>query len=98
MAPLISFTTKVGKLQPPLVLIDQMKSGQVSHVARQQVLRLRNTKGDAPESNFLVRAEWCPKTTFHGLPPKLMFEGKHREVTARSAFGRFAFPLSPVVA
>jgi hypothetical protein len=66
------------------------------------VLRLRNTKGDAPESDFLVRVEWCPKTTFHGLPPKLMFGGKlgRKSVAshALSAFGRFAFPLSPVVA
>jgi hypothetical protein len=76
MAPLISFTTKVGKLHSPLILIDQTKAGQIGHVARQQMFRLRNTKGDASQGDFLMRTEWCPKTTIHGLPPKLTFGGK----------------------
>jgi hypothetical protein len=49
--------TEVGELQSSLVLIDQMNMDQVSHVARRQVLRLRNTKGDAAKGDFLVRTE-----------------------------------------
>ena len=92
VAPLISFTTKVGKLHPPLILIDQTKADQIGQVARRQMLRLRNTRGDAAEADFFARTEWCPKTTFHSLPPKLMFGGKlgrksvasHRPVRIRT--------------
>src|SRR5882672_9461747 len=54
---LISFTTEVGKLQLSLVIIDQTNVDQVSHVARRQVLRLRNTKGDAAKGDFLAQTE-----------------------------------------
>jgi hypothetical protein len=40
------------------------------------MLRLRNTKADSAQCDFFMRTEWCPRTTFHGLPPKLMFGGK----------------------
>ncbi len=69
VAPLISLMTKVGKLHSPLILIDQMKADQIGHVARPQSFCLRNTKGDAAQGDFLMRTEWCPKTTIHGLPP-----------------------------
>jgi hypothetical protein len=63
------------------------------------MLRLRNTKGDAAQGDFLMRTERCFKTTFHGLPPKLMFGGKlgrkpaasHRSVRLRTV----GLPASP---
>jgi len=90
-APLISFTTKVGKLHSPLILIDQMKADQIGQIAHRQMLRLRNTKGDATEADFFARTERCFKTTFHGLPPSscsMENLGANRpRVTALSAFG-----------
>jgi hypothetical protein len=61
--------TKIGKPQLPLVLIDQAEADQIGHVSLREELRLRNAKGDAAQGAFLVRTEWCLKTTFHGLPP-----------------------------
>ena len=98
-APLISFTTKVGKLHSPLILIDQMKADQIGQIAHRQMLRLRNTKGDAAEADFFARTERCFKTTFHGLPPKLMFDAKiRRKSTASHRFVHIrtvALPASP---
>ena len=95
--PLISFTTKVGKLHLPLILIDQMKADQIGQIAHRQMLRLRNTKGDAAEADFFARTERCFKTTFHGLPPSscpMESLGANRpRVTTLSAFG--LSPASP---
>jgi hypothetical protein len=96
----VPFAPNISERQPTVVFSDQAKADQVRHVARQQMLRLRNTKGDAAQGDFLMRTEWCFKTTFHGLPPSscsVESLGANRpRVTALSAFGLLACRASPL--
>src|SRR3981081_2005912 len=64
----VPFAPNISEGQPTVVFSDQAKADQVRHVAREQMLRLRNTKADSAHGDFLMQTEWCFKATLHGLP------------------------------
>src|SRR5258708_18347191 len=87
----VPFAPNISERKPTVVFSNQAKADQVRHVARQQMLRLRNTKADSAQGDFLMRTEWCFKVTLHGLPPSSCsvesLGANRRRVTAfRAAF------------
>jgi hypothetical protein len=96
----VPFAPNISERQSTFIISDQAKADQMRHVARQQMLRLRNTKADSAQGDFLMRTEWYFKVTLHGLPPSSCsvesLVANRWRVTDLSAFGQSVFPLPPV--